>query len=69
MPVDRCICHNITFVKLKRLANEKGLKSIDEIRENGLASSKCKLCEPYIKTLLKTGETSFKPGLFSKRSE
>ena len=66
MPVDLCICHNITFAKLKCLANEKGLKSIEEIRENGLASTKCKLCEPYVKELLTTGETSFKPGLFSK---
>lgn len=69
MPVNRCICHKITFTQLKRLAEEEGLKTVYEIRDRGLASSKCKLCEPYVEKLLETGETSFKPVFYSKTTE
>lgn len=64
MPVDRCICHEITFLQIKRIADENGYQTIEEIRENGLACKKCKMCEPYIKEMLKTGKTSFRPGFY-----
>ncbi len=64
MPVEQCICHKISFSKIKRIAEEKNLKTVEEIRELDIACKKCKLCEPYIKEMLKTGKTSFKPGFF-----
>lgn len=66
MPVDRCICHKISFLEIKRIADENGYQSIEEIRKADLACNKCKFCEPYIEELLKTGKTTFKPGFYLK---
>ncbi|MEX0944788.1 MAG: (2Fe-2S)-binding protein [Balneolaceae bacterium] len=66
MPVDRCICHNITFKEIKKIAEEQGLTSLEEIQIEKIASSKCKMCEPYVKEVLKSGKTSFKPGFYLK---
>jgi len=59
MNVDRCICHDITFAEVKAIAQERGLNSVEEIEANRIACSNCKLCVPYIKRMLKTGETVF----------
>jgi len=66
MPVDQCICHEITFSEIKKIAEEKGYSSVEEIQSAGLSSTSCKMCEPYIRTMLKTGETSFIPGFYLK---
>ncbi len=59
MKVDRCICHEITFAEIKRIAREKGLTSVKEIEENRIACTNCKLCVPYVELILETGETVF----------
>ncbi len=61
MPVDRCICHQISFSEIKRISEERGLQSVEELRVEKVCSTNCKLCEPYIRKMLETGETSFKP--------
>ncbi len=66
MPVDRCICHEKPFTEIKQLAIEKGYTSVEEIQNAGLSSTSCKMCEPYIRAMLKTGETSFVPGFHLK---
>lgn len=66
MPVDRCICHEISFSEIKQIAKEKGLTTIEEIQKVGISSTRCKLCEPYVRAMLKTGETSFVPGFHLK---
>lgn len=66
MPVDQCICHEITFEEIKIIVKEKGYTSIEEIQEAGISSTNCKMCEPYIREMLKTGETSFVPGFHLK---
>lgn len=64
MPVDRCLCHRITFLEIKEIAEEKGYETIEELQAAGVSSTSCKLCLPYVKILLKTGKTSFKPGIY-----
>ncbi|PKD45029.1 (2Fe-2S)-binding protein [Rhodohalobacter barkolensis] len=59
MKVDRCICHEISFAEIKRIAREKGIKSLAEIQEKKIACTNCKLCTPYVKLVLETGETEF----------
>jgi bacterioferritin-associated ferredoxin len=59
MKVDRCICHEITFAEIKRVATEKKLGRIKEIQENKIACTNCKLCVPYVELVLETGETVF----------
>lgn len=66
MAVDQCICHEITFIEIKKLAEEKGFKSVEEVQDAGISSTNCKLCEPYLRTMFKTGQTSFIPGFHLK---
>lgn len=54
--VDRCICHDITLAQLKAIAQRDGL-SFDALRERTRCSTGCTLCEPYVRRMLKTGET------------
>lgn len=62
MPVDRCICHNILFREIKRIADERGITTLEELQVEKISSTSCKLCLPYVREMLKTGQTSFKPG-------
>ena len=66
MPVDQCICHEITFEEIEQIAKQKGYTTIEEIQKAGISSTSCKMCEPYIKAMLKTGKTSFVPGFHLK---
>jgi len=68
MKVDRCVCHEITFAEIKRIASEKNLNSVKEIEENRIACTNCKLCIPYVELVLETGETEFdKSARYRKR--
>lgn len=66
MPVDQCICHEISFTEIKKIAEEQGYSSVEEIQNAGLSSTNCKMCEPYIREMLITGKTSFVPGFHLK---
>ncbi|WP_234572542.1 (2Fe-2S)-binding protein [Rhodohalobacter sp. 614A] len=61
MPVDRCICHKISFADIKRITESRGLTTLEQLRAEKICSTNCKLCGPYIKKLLQTGRTSFEP--------
>ena len=58
-PVRRCVCHDRTFVELKRLAEEKGLTTVEEIGAATGCGTSCGLCRPYLARMLQTGETAF----------
>lgn len=66
MAVDRCICHDISFVEVKKIAEERELKSVEEVQQAGISSTSCKLCEPYLRAMFKTGKTTFTPGFHIK---
>lgn len=63
MSVNRCICHDISFAEIREIADRENLSTIEELRKENICSISCKLCEPYIKEMLKSGRTSFEPGL------
>lgn len=62
MSVDRCVCADITFAELNRLADERSLDFDALSRETGCAAG-CGLCAPYIRETLRTGRVCFEPGL------
>ncbi len=62
MPVDRCICHQITFSEIKEISEQKGLDTIEKLQALKISCTNCKLCIPYIKLMLETGETVFTRG-------
>lgn len=59
MAIDRCICHKITFSEIKKIAEERNFSTIEELQKAKISSTNCKLCEPYVKQMLKTGKTVF----------
>lgn len=61
MPVTRCICHQISFEEIKKISDNKEFDTVEKLRVEGICSTNCRLCEPYIKMMLKTGEVSFQP--------
>jgi bacterioferritin-associated ferredoxin len=67
MPVDRCICHQITFEEIRRIAEERGLETVEEIQAEKLSSTNCRLCQPYIEEMLETGQTVFSIGQVQRK--
>lgn len=60
--VNSCICHRRDFTEIKEHAKEKGYTQIEELQAEDFCSCSCGLCIPYVKMVLKTGETEFEPG-------
>lgn len=58
--VDRCICANITFASLKKLADERSL-TLDQLKDCTGACTQCSMCEPYLRLMFETGRTTFVP--------
>jgi len=57
-PVDRCVCHDVTFAELVRLQRESGATFL-EIVERTNATTGCGLCYWYVRAALASGETRF----------
>ncbi len=57
MAVTRCICHNVSFERLKSLAASIGPDFDALSRETGCGTG-CGMCVPYIHYMLQTGKTS-----------
>ncbi|MDX2016083.1 MAG: hypothetical protein SFY95_00420 [Planctomycetota bacterium] len=58
MPVDRCVCFDVTFAKMKAMVDRDGCDLSDLHARTG-CGSKCGLCLPYIQLMLRTGEVIF----------
>jgi NAD(P)H-nitrite reductase large subunit len=56
-PVDRCVCHDVTFSEILGL-HGRGL-DLEAIRARTHCSTSCGLCGPYIRASLATGITRF----------
>lgn len=56
MEVTRCICHDVSFAELKRLSDKEGL-GLGELRDRTGCCTGCTMCEPYVRRMLRTGET------------
>lgn len=61
MAVERCICHNIHFKDILEIAEKNGFSSVEELQEQEICCTNCKLCVPYIEKTLQTGITRFRP--------
>lgn len=58
--VNRCVCTGLTFEEIKRRAETLGL-DFDALRKETGCAERCGLCEPYVRAMLRTGRTSFRP--------
>ena len=57
--VTRCVCFGKKFSELKRLAKKHKVKSLEELQEHVTFGLNCRRCHPYVREMLKTGETVF----------
>lgn len=56
--VDRCVCVDITFEALKQAQQQESLDLEGLKRRTGCCSG-CNSCEPYVRLMLRTGQTRF----------
>jgi len=56
--VSRCICRDRRFAELFPLARLNAWTLPDLMRETG-CGAQCGLCRPYLRRMLRTGETEF----------
>jgi NAD(P)H-nitrite reductase large subunit len=57
MRVTHCVCFDVSLEELKRISDERGL-DLEGLREETGCTSGCAMCEPYIRVMLRTGETA-----------
>lgn len=57
--IDRCVCFRRTFVELKAIAQQTGARTLEELQEEIEFGLSCRLCNPYVRRMLQTGETKF----------
>lgn len=55
-PVDRCVCMDVPFERLKTLAAGTGATLTELSRRTGCGQG-CGFCIPYIELMLSTGQT------------
>jgi len=58
MPVDRCVCHEVTFAQLKAYADANDC-GFEQLQARFSCGKGCGLCVPYIHAMLRTGRVSF----------
>ncbi len=59
MTIDRCYCFGQTFAELRRVAEATGAGSVEALQAHALFGQRCKLCHPYVRRMLRTGEAVF----------
>ena len=58
MRIDRCACFDVTFAEMRDAA--PGARSVSEIQEHVEFGKRCRLCQPYVRRMLRTGQTVFR---------
>lgn len=59
MQIDRCVCFNRRFADLRRVAEKTGAATVEALQQEVVFGRKCGLCHPYVRRMLRTGETVF----------
>ena len=57
--IDRCVCFDVTFAELKEVSDRTGADSVEDLQREREFGLRCRLCHPYVKRMLRTGETVF----------
>ena len=57
--IDRCYCFGRTFAELKAAAGAAGAQTVAELQAHVVFGQRCRLCHPYVRRMLRTGETVF----------
>ena len=57
--VDRCVCFHRPFEELYAIAQKCGAKTLEALQEETDFGLSCRICNPYVRRMLQTGETVF----------
>ena len=57
--IARCVCFGKRFSELKKIADKTGSKTVEELQQHVRFGLNCQRCPPYVKEMLKTGQTVF----------
>lgn len=57
--VTRCVCFGVSFEELQEIAEDRGCKTIEDLRDYVDFGLACSMCNPYVLKMLETGETEF----------
>lgn len=57
--VTRCVCYSKSFKELKKIARKTGARSVTDLQQHVEFGLNCRLCHPYVRRMLETGETVF----------
>jgi bacterioferritin-associated ferredoxin len=57
--IDRCVCFGVPFARLKREAEATRARTVAQLQERIMFGQKCRMCHPYVRAMLATGETTF----------
>lgn len=60
MIIDRCYCFQKRFAELKSVAEDTGASNVDDLQKQVVFGQNCKLCHPYVRRMLRTGNTTFR---------
>jgi bacterioferritin-associated ferredoxin len=58
LPVTRCVCMELEFAELQRLAHTMSM-DFEALRAWSACCTGCGTCEPYVRLMLETGATAF----------
>lgn len=59
MRIDRCYCSKKLFADLKKVADATGANSVPALQRHVSFGKNCRLCHPYVRRMLDTGQTVF----------
>ena len=59
MRIDRCLCFDRPFAELADVAEATGATTVPELQQHAAFGHKCALCHPYVRRMLRTGQTVF----------
>lgn len=57
--VDRCVCFDRPFAELLKVARATGATTLEDLQEETDFGLACRICNPYVRRMLRTGETTF----------
>ena len=60
MRIDRCLCFGVPFATLADVAETTGAATVPELQRHVTFGRKCRLCHPYVRRTLRTGQTVFR---------
>jgi len=59
MTIDKCVCYDRSFRRIYKESNQNGIDTLEDVQSIMNICDKCKLCNPYIEEMFKTGTTTF----------